>query len=121
MRRNLTLRLAQLVLLVGPLFAVAGCPIDATDGAVAASLAGTYWVEYRAGALEAYVLPEFRDDEGLWLTLDTEVPDWYTGPALYELSDDGTWARLTDGDLTLDDVLQVYDPPPGPAAAQPAP
>ena len=103
------------LLCICPLFAIAGCPFDVTSGRLPATLAGTYWVEYGDGALQAFVLPEYRGEEGRWLTLDTATTGWYSGPALYELHDDATWTRLTEGDLTLDDVLQTYDPPPRPA------
>lgn len=98
------------VLLTVPLL-LAGCPLDSAGSLE--GLAGTYWVEHRAGELAAYALPATRGESGHWLTLETEVPAWYTGPALYEVADDGTWKRLTDDTaLTLDDVLQTYDPRP---------
>lgn len=114
MNRRLSPQLARLLLCISPLIAVAGCPLDLTSGQVAATLAGTYWVEFDDGALQAYVLPQYRGEDGRWLTLDTAAPDWYSGPALYELHEDTTWTRLTEGDLTLDEVLQTYDPPPRP-------
>ncbi len=107
-------RFAQLSLLIVPLLAVAGCPIDAGTSATVPT--GTYWVEYQEGQLAAYVMPTQRGDTGDWVSVPTTaVPAWYTGPALYELHDDLSWERLTtDAGLTLDEVLQTYDAAPAP-------
>ena len=83
-----------------------------------ADAAGTYWVEYQAGQLAVFELPRYRGDVGVWHQLAMDQPDWYTGPALYDVNSDGSWSRLATSDaLTLDDVLQTYDPPPQPSPA----
>lgn len=113
MKHPLPSRLLGLMIL--PLLLVAGCPVDLTQLPADQMLAGTYWVEYRDGQLMAFELPEFRGETGTWHSLPAAQPDWYTGPALYDVNADGTWIRLGDaGELTLDDVLQTYDPPPRP-------
>jgi hypothetical protein len=104
-------------LLALPLLLVAGCPMDAAQLSGTLPLtSGTYWVEYADGQLAAYELPEQRTDGGKWYAISTDVPQWYTGPALYGVNPDGTWARITsDPNLTLDDILVVYDPKPSAA------
>jgi hypothetical protein len=106
-----------LAFLALPLLLVAGCPMDAAQFSGTPPLtSGTYWVEYANGQLTAYELPEQRTDAGKWYAMPTDVPQWYTGPALYSVNPDGTWTRITtDPNLTLDDILVVYDPKP-PAA-----
>lgn len=105
--------LALLTIAVFPLILMGGCPIDPTLGGVLPAEAGTYWVEYSDSALVVYELPATRDEVGAWHTFEMAQPDWYTGPALYEVHEDGSWDRLTtDETLTLDDVLQTYDPAP---------
>ena len=111
-------RLAGSLALVWPLASLAGCPVSNTSLDLGADLVGTYWVEYQAGQLAVFELPPYRGDEGVWNRLTIGQPDWYTGPALYEVNADGSWSRLTtDETLTLDDVLQTYDPPPRPSPA----
>ncbi|MCK4341708.1 MAG: hypothetical protein KAY37_08305 [Phycisphaerae bacterium] len=106
-------RLVRLTLPVLLVVLVAGCPVDPTQWPPAETYVGTYWVEYSDGELAAFELPAYRGEEGTWLTLATDLPTWYTGPALYEVSADGSWIRLTDDeDLTLDEVIQLHDPLP---------
>ncbi len=90
-----------------------GCPTDSVPSDVLDELAGTYWVEYADGQLVVFALPECRGEAGTWSRLSTPEPEWYTGPALYEVGSDGTWMRLTtDTTLTLDDIMLTYDPAP---------
>lgn len=92
---------------------VGGCPTDSVPSEVLDELAGTYWAEYTDGQLVVFALPEYRGEQGTWSRLSTPEPGWYSGPALYEVGTDGTWTRLTtDTTLTLDDVMQTYDPAP---------
>ncbi len=115
MSRSFNLRATRLLILFIPTLLIAGCPVDSTLIDTPAALAGTYWVEYADQTLSVFELPEYRGEEGVWHTFEIAVPDWYTGPALYEVNDDGSWQRLTDDpDLTLDEVLMLYDPPPAP-------
>ncbi len=109
-----------------PLVIVAGCPVDSTSlqlgetaggdsGLKAASDGREYWVEYADGTLAMFELPQYRGQEGSWQRVARSEPAWYTGPALYAVDADGAWTRLTDdSNLTLDDVIQLYDPPPAP-------
>ena len=109
------------------LCAVGGCPldlqgIDPASFQPAPELAGVYWIEHTDAELAIYRLPEYRGDPGEWLTIKIEPPAEYTGPALYEIDTDGSWTRLTDGDdLTLDEVLQLWDPGPLPPSAEESP
>lgn len=111
-------RLAGSMALVLPLALLAGCPITDTPLDLGADLAGTYWVEYDGGQLAVFELPAYRGDEGVWTRLTIAQPNWYTGPALYQVNADGSWMRVMAYEaLTLDDVLLTYDPPPQPASA----
>jgi hypothetical protein len=106
-------RLARLALSVCPVALVAGCPIDAAQFDGPGVPAGMYWVEHDDGELVLFELPAERSAEGTWFTFETDPPEWYAGPALYELHDDGTWSRLSgDQTLTLDEIIQLYDPRP---------
>lgn len=106
-------RLALLALVAFPLLLTAGCPVDATSATWSEAPAGTYWVEQRDGDLAVYQFPTSRDDTGVWRRVEITQPEWYTGPALYVVSENGTWTRSTTADtLTLDDVLLTYDPAP---------
>jgi hypothetical protein len=108
-----TQRFALLAISVFPLILTAGCPVDATVATLPSVDAGTYWVEYQDGALAVFELPTYRGESGVWYTLEIAEPAWYTGPALYEVREDGSWVPLTTGGaMTLDDVLQTYDPAP---------
>jgi hypothetical protein len=106
-------RFAGVLAVALPLALLAGCPnVDAPLG-LGADLAGTYWVEYQAGQLAVFELPLYRGDEGVWNRLTIAQPNWYTGPALYQVNADGSWSRVMAYEtLTLDDVLQTYDPLP---------
>ena len=98
---------------------VGGCPVDPSvidpeSFAALPAAAGVYWVEHDQGELAFYRLPEQRGDPGTWLVVEAQPPEWLTGPAVYLLDDDGIWTRQTEGDLTLDEVIQIWDI--GPAA-----
>ena len=77
---------------------------------------------HQVGLLVAvFTLPEYRNEGGTWYTFEQLAPGWFAGPGLYEMQPDGTWLRLTtDNDLTLDEVLQLHDPPPRPPSADTA-
>jgi len=117
MKRSLS-QIVIVLLAAGAASAPFGCTLDpatlVSDSAVHASLApGMYWVEGTGDVLNAYRLPEQRGDAGQWLAIEGTAPAWYTGPAVYRLADDAAWSRETQGDdLTLDDVLQLWDPSP---------
>ncbi|MEW6251492.1 MAG: hypothetical protein AB1716_12650, partial [Planctomycetota bacterium] len=71
------------------------------------------WGEYAGGELVRDELPDVRGEPGIGVRTVEPAPAWYTGPGVYASEEDGGWTRLTsDPALTLDDVLQVYDPPP---------
>jgi len=113
MKHTTRTALLRTCLIVTPLALLAGCPLDASVLEPLPDVAGTYWVEYGDGELAVFELPEYRGEEGTWHLLATEQPSWYTGPALYEVGEDGSWVRLTtDPGLTLDDIIQLYDPAP---------
>ena len=113
MKRSVPLSVVCMLAGVACTLGVGGCPIDPAAFEPPPAAAGLYWVEHAAGELALYRLPEYRGDPGQWLVIETDPPEWYTGPAVYGLAEDGTWTRQTeDDDLTLDDVLQLYDFPP---------
>ena len=95
------------------LASLGGCPVDNAGTGLQPVEAGTYWVEYQDDSLMAFELPAYRGESGMWRTLETTHPEWFSGPALYELRADGAWDRVTkDNSESLDDVLQTYDPGP---------
>lgn len=115
MKHRLINHLVSVSLLVVPVILVAGCPLDNMDFPLTESLEGWYWVEYHDGLLSAYELPEYRGEDGRWITLETTEPVGFTGPGLYEVDADGNWTMLVSGENeTLDDFLQTYDPQPRP-------
>lgn len=119
MRHSWSLATSGLLGWVACTLMVGGCPIDpaAIDPGTFApppAAAGVYWVEHEQGQLAFYRLPEYRGDPGAWYVLEAPPPVWFTDPAVYELTAEGTWTRVTEGDLTLDEVLQLWDV--GPAA-----
>ncbi|MBU0640288.1 MAG: hypothetical protein KKB50_15585 [Planctomycetes bacterium] len=74
---------------------------------------GTYWLDQQDGELFYFEFPPQRGTGGRWMLLDETVGDWFTGPGFYELSEDLSWSRDPDWDgVTLDEVMQLYDPPP---------
>jgi hypothetical protein len=92
---------------------IAGCPVPPTLPDDRPESPGMYWAEYRDGELTLFELPRYRGEQGAWHTLGPDLPEWYGGPGLYLLSEDGSWSRLTtDRTLTLDEVIQLHDPPP---------
>jgi hypothetical protein len=100
-------------LVVAAALALGGCPSGTSlpDGVTVPD--GAYWVEYQSGSLKAYAMPRYAGDAGAWYELPAARPTWYTGAALYEVADDGSWSRLTnDTALSLDDLIQVWDAPP---------
>jgi hypothetical protein len=102
------------------LFGLGGCPQLAppTDDVAIAPEPGRYYVEQFDGKLSYYRLSEWRGDESGWVELDDEGT-WYTGPGFYVLSDDYVWSRDEDTEgMTLDDAIQLHDPPPAPIGTQ---
>lgn len=78
---------------------------------------GTYYVEQQEGKLEYYELPDVRGADGRWIELDDEGV-WFTVPGFYRLSEDYVWSRDASAEgLTLDDFIQLHDPPPVPGEA----
>ncbi len=109
-------RLACLsALSVAALALVAGCPLQPQQLEAAGVTAGTYAVEYADGQLMVYDLPEYRDEEGMLYTYDISQPDWYTGPAVYEVDDNGAWTPIVEN-VTIDEILTTWDFPPRPEA-----
>jgi len=58
-------------------------------------------------------LPEYRDEAGTLYTYDITQPDWYAGPAVYEVDEDGVWTVVIE-DVTIDEILTTWDFPPRP-------
>lgn len=118
--KHMTTRIISSIALMFPVLLVAGCPmdmaqLDATPGLASAypDLAGLYWVEYADDELAIFRLPAVRGDDGDWLEIAADMPDWYTGPALYEVDAGGAWERIThDDSITLDEIIQLHDPVP---------
>jgi len=111
--KRLTVRYQLLWLSTLAVVLMAGCPGDLLGIDRLADLAGTYWVEYESGQLRLFELPEHRGEAGLWYNLPADPPEWFVGPGLYEIEPGGTGTPLlTDPSLTLDEVMQVYDPRP---------
>ena len=46
---------------------------------------GVYWVEWSAGELVLYRMPEYRGDSEEWIVAEGDPPAWYVEPALYKL------------------------------------
>lgn len=90
------------------LLLVAGCPLQPEQLEAAGVTAGSYAVEYDGAQLIVYSLPETRDEEGLWYTFDVPQPDWYTGPAVYEVNENGEWTAVIEN-VTIDEVITTWD------------
>ncbi|MFH1745433.1 MAG: hypothetical protein ABIG44_00145 [Planctomycetota bacterium] len=113
MKHSRTIRIIWVMgaLLLGA--SLGGCPVDLNTLEPPPAAAGQYWIEYTDGELALYRLPDQRGEEGVWYVIETESPEWFTGPAVYELDTEGLWTRLTeDENLTLDEVIQLYDTAP---------
>lgn len=75
---------------------------------------GTYYVERHAGQLYYYQLAEVRGENDQWVALSADGA-WYAGPGFYRLSEELTWSADESAEgLTLDDFIQLHDPPPAP-------
>jgi len=75
---------------------------------------GSYYVEEHDGHLYYYELPAFRGAAGRWVELE-DGGTWFAGPGWYRFSDDYVWSPdESAADLTLDDLIQLHDPPPVP-------
>lgn len=112
-RRNTQLVLATWLAGLG-LLAVAGCPMTAplVDDTLLGLQPGSYYLDQVDGKLCYYQLPPWRGDESGWVALNDDGP-WYQGPGFYELSEDYGWSwDEARENLTLDEFLQLYDPPP---------
>lgn len=115
-------RVAHLVIVSTAMIAaglLAGCCPGFTDYLVLGGQetpspeTGSYWVEMRNGQLHYFELPEERNVSGRWIALGDDLTDWFDGPAFYLYSAEKGWSRDPDAEgITLDDVLQLYDPPP---------
>lgn len=109
-----------------------GCPSEGTFPPTGAPTPppGRYWIAERDGELYYFDLPGQRGDSAEWVALRADDPHspahaWYLGEGLYEQREDLTWtlielapsvagssdANATDA-LTLDELLQLHDPPP---------
>jgi hypothetical protein len=94
-----------------------GCPVSATDltaGAQVDTMApGSYWVEQDGDTLAYFALPATRGDSGQWVAIAGADTSWYTDPGWYAWSPESGWAKDDAlASLTLDDVVQTYDPQP---------
>lgn len=117
MKRSVSLRLVWVLGCLALGMGVGGCPVDLASVEPPPAAAGLYWAEHADGELSLYRLPDERGEAGIWFVVPTDEPEWYSGPAVYALDEEGNWTRETDGDdLTLDEVIQLYDiaPPPEP-------
>ncbi len=95
-------------LLVLPLLP-GGCPLSPTDEAEALA-PGVYWVEEDGGATNFYALPDRRLESATLVRTEPDAPEWFDGPASYELDEAGAWTRIsTEADQTLDELLQLLD------------
>lgn len=110
-------RIVFTVLAALPLISTSGCLIaPGAAGADAFGMdPGTYFVEQRSDKLFAFQLPEVRGEEGQWIEI-TERGLPFNGQGLYRLSNDFEWAQEAAG-VTLDEVIQLHDPPPAAPAA----
>lgn len=95
------------------LFATGGCPLVLPETQLAPSPEpGTHYVARIEGELFYLQFPEVRGERHQWIELYGEG-EWYTGEGFYQLSEDYVWSRDQEiGDLTIDDLIQLYDPPP---------
>ncbi len=100
-----------LVTLVGLLvLTIAGCPTETALVAPSTWVPGYYWVEYAEGELVVTELPRLNTEAAKTFTVAMAEPDWYEGPALYEVADDGTWTIIARGYEEYDEFLNLYDP-----------
>jgi hypothetical protein len=92
---------------------IGGCPLTAPlNEAMILPTPGTYYIEQCGEQLCYYELPAVRGTEGRWVALPDDGP-WFTGSGFDELSEDHVWSRDEDAEgMTLDEVIQLHDPPP---------
>jgi hypothetical protein len=104
--------LIPIAITIGLVLLPGGCPVTVPQLELSAPAPGSYWVTVQDGQLYYFEPAQERGDQGEWLALH-EDGEWYVGPGFYRLADDLTWSR--DGELegvTLDEALQLHDPPP---------
>ena len=109
-------RVVGLGLLGIVVFGAGGCPMATPlgDGTLLGPEPGTYYVERVDGKLLYYQLAELRGDDDRWAELSDES-GWFDGPGFYRLSADFVWSPDENAEgLTLDDLIQLNDPPPAP-------
>lgn len=113
MKRGMIQAFPVITLLVG-LCALGGCPMQSVplDEQAVVLAPGTYYVEQYDDTLYYYDLAEVRGADQGWVPLLDEG-EWFAGPGFYRLSKDYTWSRDENAaDMTLDDIIQLHDPPP---------
>lgn len=95
---------------------VAGCTFDTSLLPDSDVNGEAVWLEPdQTGELLCAVLPDERGDAPV-VTVLASPPDWYVGPGLYVPGVDGYTREVDGAELTLDDVLMVWNA--GPAAEQ---
>jgi hypothetical protein len=104
--------LVPIVAMVALVLAPGGCPVAAPQLELPTPTPGSYWITEDAGQLYYFQFPQDRDEQGQWIPLDDQA-DWFEGPGFYRLDEDLTWSPDVEFEgMTLDELLQVYDPPP---------
>ncbi len=101
------------------LLLVAGCPMAAPpiDDAMLGPEPGTYYVDQVEHKLFYFQLAQTRGEESGWVRLHDDG-GWYEEPGFYELAEDRAWSWDEDTEgLTLDEFVQLHDPPPPVPAA----
>ncbi|MCG3128907.1 MAG: hypothetical protein CHACPFDD_03803 [Phycisphaerae bacterium] len=89
-----------------------GCPV-VLDETVERPAAGQFWVAEYRGELSYFAPAARRGEAHAWIPIGTDDASWFVGPALYEYSEKG-WTLIGDPQITsLDEVVQLHDPPPG--------
>lgn len=88
-----------------------GCPV-VLDEIVERPNDGQVWVAEYQGELSYFVPAAHRGEASTWVPIGAPDASWYVGPALYEYSAKG-WMLIGDPQITsLDEVVQLHDPPP---------
>lgn len=91
---------------------IAGCPVSGEVEEPDAN--ATYWVQEFGGRLSYFEFPS-RGNTGRWRLVGDPDTSWYQGPGAYEFTIETGWKYdESTGSISLDDMLQTYDPIPRP-------
>lgn len=104
--------LRTMAVVLAALLAMTGCTFETAQVSGVAAEAGAIWVEPAdEGGFRMAALPAERRAP-VEISIVPAAPSWYAGPGVYVLSSGGYALELDGAGLTLDDVLNVWDPAP---------